>query len=201
MGGFSGKIGNIVGVRNSDGSCTIRSRQAVVNNPQSPAQQTQRVGFGLCASLFKIAEPFVAQGLRNVAGKKPRGAFISLNSRTAIGGTYPDLHIDYQYLTVAEGLLMPADSPVLSWNPDDNLAFSWTDNSGQGIAKADDRAMLLVINPEKKDCLYSLKGNDRSSEQDILEIPNAYRHDELHAYIAFTTSNDTMISDSVYLAV
>lgn len=199
FGGFSGKIGNVVGVRYPDGTYGVRSVQSVVNNPQSPAQQTIRIGFSLCASLFKVARPFLEHGLRHVSGKKPRGAFISSNSRTALGGTYPDLHIDFRYLKVADGQLMPADQPVVEWNGDGNLAFFWSDNSGEGGAKADDQAMLLVINPVKKDCVYSLKGNSRASGEGVLEIPSGYAGDELHAYIAFISKNGGMVSDSAYV--
>lgn len=199
FGGFSGKIGNLIGMRYADGTFGIRSVPSVINNPQTPAQQTIRIGFGLCAGLFKVVSPFVEQGLKHVSGKKPRGAFISKNSRFALGGDYPDLHLDYRYLQVANGQLMPADQAAVEWNGQGNLEFFWSDNSGEGGANATDQVMLLVINPAKKDSRYVLKGSSRADGHQVVEIPSEYEGDELHAYIAFTAKNGKMVSDSVYV--
>lgn len=201
LGGFSGKIGNIVGVRNPDGSFTIRSKRGVVNNPKSPAQQAGRSGFGMCASLFKIVQPFVEHSLRHVDGKKARGAFISLNSRSVMSGVYPDLYLDYRYLKVADGSLLPAANPKAVWNDEGSLAFSWSNNSGEGGARASDRVMLLVINPAKRHIDYIVRGNTRAEGGDVLVILPENRHDELHGYIAFIADNGSIISSSVYVAL
>lgn len=199
LGGFSGKIGNVVGVEHPDGTYSMRSVPEHVKNPQSEAQQTGRIGLGLCSGLVKVILPFAEQGFGHLPYKSVRGAFVSKNSRTALGGVYPDLHIDYRFLKVAVGQLLPAREAAVECNDQGDLEFFWDDNSGEGGAKENDRVMLLVINPAKKDCQFTLKGNSRADGSDVLEIPSGYEGDTLHAYIAFASKNGYMVSDSVYL--
>lgn len=197
-GGGRGKVGNVVSVLRY-GEYHLRSLPAKVHNPKTPKQQGNRNGFGLTSSLCKIIKPFIKQGFKTSRGTYWNTA-VSIISQSAIRGENPDRYIDYQYVKVADGLLMTARAASVILDSSGTFRFQWEDNSGEGNAKAGDRAMLLVINADKKQCAYQLKGAQRNMGQDFIDgIPDSFKEGSLYAYIAFTSADESMVSDSVFV--
>ena len=79
------------------------------------------------------------------------------------------------------------------------VTFNWDDNSAEGNANADDKAMLLVYNPDKKESIYVLDGANRTTGSDVLSIPGSYAGDTVHLFMAFVTSDNSTVSNSIYL--
>ncbi|HET6527620.1 MAG TPA: DUF6266 family protein [Balneolaceae bacterium] len=198
FGGFSGRVGNVVGFFRN-GKYHLRSVAAHAKNPKTKAQQTHRGKFRLASKLVARVKPFIKKGFSTVPGKTPRGAAMSFNMRSAIAGEHPDLYIDYPQVIVARGLLIGAKEPSVRADDAGNLVFKWQDNTGEGNAKKNDKAMLLAIHPGKKYCAYKLEGTQRNAKQDILELPKTFKGDEIHAYIAFISKDETLVSNSIYL--
>ncbi|MEX1135773.1 MAG: DUF6266 family protein [Balneolales bacterium] len=199
FGGISGKIGEIVSVRSPWG-LIIRSKPTP-NNPQSPLQQANRSGFAQINNLLTKILPFIKQGYKNVKVGYPLDRAKSVNLTVARSGEQGNEYINYPFLKVAEGMLLSAKDAICSFAANGDLVFNWTDNSGEGNARATDRAMLLVICPELQHSEYTLKGATRDSGQDSLVIPPALLDKELHAYIAFVSKNEKLISDSAYVEI
>ena len=66
MGGFSGKVGNIVGA-SWKGIAYIRSLPASVHNPRTEKQVTQRTRFSLMGRLLKMLTPILRIGLKGMS--------------------------------------------------------------------------------------------------------------------------------------
>ena len=79
---------------------------------------------------------------------------MSYNLRYAIGGSAPDLTINYGHALVARGSLMPVFNASASVE-DGKLTLKWKDNSKMGDALADDMAMPLVYNKARGEAVYS----------------------------------------------
>ena len=69
LGGFSGKVGPIVGFRWKS-NYYIRSRAAKVSNPRTPKQQAQRGKFSTVFSFLKTIKPFIRLGYKEFSQEK-----------------------------------------------------------------------------------------------------------------------------------
>ena len=69
LGGFSGKVGPIVGFRWKS-NYYIRARAAKVSNPRTPKQQEQRGKFATAFSFLKAIKPFIRIGYKEFTQEK-----------------------------------------------------------------------------------------------------------------------------------
>lgn len=197
LGGFSGKVGNIVGA-SWKGIAYIRSLPASVHNPRSEKQVTQRSKFSLIGRLLKMLNPILKVGFKSVAGsgKSTFSAAMAYNIANAVIGEYPDFAIDYPNLMIAAGSLYPANSASAACEAG-NLNFVW-DNAVMNNAKATDRVMVIACNVSREFALYDMDIAARADGSASLALPAAWEGDEVETYVAFTSEDGTLISDSLY---
>lgn len=200
LGGFSGKVGNVIG-SSWKGIDYMRSKPTKVNDPKTEAQLSQRQKFRLIMSFLRKVKPILDRGFRTNTGKmSPINSASSYNLRNAITGDYPDQEIDYMSVLVSRGQLLPArGASAESTNPN-QVSFSWTDNSGIGSARPDDEAMILVYNRDKDRAIY-IAGNGpvRQDEGYVLDLPETFGGDTVEVYLAFVSEDGDTASDSEYL--
>ena len=94
LGGFSGKVGPIVGFRWKS-NYYIRSRAAKVSNPRTPKQQAQRGKFSTVFSFLKTIKPFIRLGYKEFSQEK--SAFNSAMSymlKKAVNSNGTEITID-----------------------------------------------------------------------------------------------------------
>jgi len=96
---------------------------------------------------------------------------------------------------VSRGDLPNALGPTATMGAGGILTYSWTDNSGVGIAKADDEAILVAYCPELKRAVYTTTGGRRDSLTGDLNVA-AFSGKQVETYIAFISAvgNRTSIS-------
>ena len=80
---------------------------------------------------------------------------LSYTLDNAITGVYPSFEIDYAVALVSRGGLPNVLGPAVTSGAGSVLTFSWTDNSGVGIAKATDQAILVAYCPELRQAIYT----------------------------------------------
>lgn len=200
LGGFSGKVGNVVG-GSWRGIDYMRSKPTKVNNPNTPAQQTQRQKFALMIAFLKKIKPVIQAGFKT--GSRRQTAYnsaTSYNLKKAVTGTVPNVEIDFAALMVSRGTLMQAQgATALSDNPGE-IVFSWNDNSGMGNAQTDDRALILVYNPVREQALFTVEdGPIREDATYTMTVPDSYGGESVETYIGFVTADGSEASDSSYL--
>lgn len=201
LGGISGTVGNVVGGR-WRGVDYIRSKPANVKNPNTEAQQTQRMRFKLVIGFLKRVRPLIKVGFRN--GARNQTFFnraMSANLGQAVSGTFPDLELDPQELVFARGELPGAQAPALDASVAEVVTITWTNNSGSGGASDDDGAMVLLYNEDADEVTYSLNGASRSDESLEVDIPSAWSGDTVAAYITFRSEMEREVSDSRYIGI
>ena len=71
-------------------------------------------------------------------------AAFAYNIQNAVTGNSPDFEVDYQKVLVSRGSLPNRANPAVAKGTDDNLVFTWTDNSGMGKALATDKTVLVI---------------------------------------------------------
>ena len=198
LGGFSGKVGTVIG-GNWKGIDYMRSKAAKVTNPNSKAQKDQRSKFSLVLSFLQPITDFVKIGFKDYAIKMTAfNSAMSYNVKNAITGEYPNYSMDFSQALVSRGSLAGALNPAAISTATGRIAFSWDDNSAETNAHEDDLAMILVLNQDKKEAVFTTEGSIRDAGTQILTVPDSYSGDSVECFIAFI-SVDGQVANSKYI--
>ena len=197
LGGFSGKVGNVVG-GNWKGIDYMRSKGKSGNTNATAAQLAQQLKFGLAIRFVKSISGLVSVGFNNLA-KKQTGAnsAVSYILKNAIGGTYPTFSIVYADVLISRGDLPNVLAPSVTMEDASQLVFNWTDNSGVGIAKPGDRVILAAYCPATDQCIYTTGSAARSALTDALNLAS-FSGQAVHTYIGCISEDGRNIASSNY---
>lgn len=197
-GGFSGKVGPVVGSRWRN-ICYIRSLAARVSNPNTARQRCQRGKFRTVVGFLKTILPYIQIGFSGYEqNKSAYNAAVSYLMCHAFTGSGEDAGLDFGKVRVSRGSLTPAAGASVS-RQGGRVVFTWSDNSGEGDAAADDVALLLVYNKKRGDAIYSLSGTARSDCEASLPLPRGWEADELVVFLSFRSSDGRRVSNSICL--
>ncbi|MEX0686948.1 MAG: DUF6266 family protein [Balneolales bacterium] len=203
LGPASGSVNNVV-FSSRNGKPYIRSKPDKVSNPQTPAQQANRMKLGLLSGMLARFKPFIRVGFIDLPpGKSSRDVAYSANSKHVFTGEYPDIAIDYTRAMVSGGPLAPATDAVLSLNGQ-TLTFTWNPQPSTDMKfNNQDIAMVLLYHASSDTVDYSLRAAERRTGQCEMEISPemASFPDSLHAWISFISSDGKRVSDSVHLGL
>ena len=145
LGGFSGKIGNVVGAR-WRGKDIMRSLPRTSNRMPSESQLYQREKFKLVSQFLKPIQPILGFYLGASQGSRSRiNLALSYHLKEAITGLVPPFTMDYTKVMFAKGVLLGFADAQAALNGS-NLNLSWTNNSGQSNAKDTDAVLILLFN-------------------------------------------------------
>jgi len=199
LGGFSGKVGTVIG-SSWKGIAYMRSIAQSVKNVRSSRQVAQRAKFSMLVDLLKQFSDFIAISFRECAKKMSEfnAAFQINYNNGVIGGTYPSLTVDASKLVVARGSLtgVPSATAEISGGM---AKISWTDNSGEGDALATDKMMAVFYNTVKgKVHTVSTTNKTRSGGSYSTAVADSWAGDTVACYILFQKADGSVVSDSVY---
>ena len=197
LGGFSGKVGSVVG-GSWKGINYMRGKATSIKNPQTLQQMKQRNKFALALSVLQPITAFVRVGFKRYAHRKSEfNAAMSYTVKNAIVGTYPDYEIDYSKLLVARGTLTGANSATATPQMG-KIRIAWGDNSGIGEAQPTDKSLAVAINPAKGEAAYLTDGAQRSVGSEDLIVSPFWSGDEVEVYLAFISENGKDVATSAY---
>jgi len=198
LGGFSGKVGTVIG-SSWKGIAYMRSLPQKVRNPRTQPQRSQRSKFTLSLSLLQKMTAFLRTGWKLYAHKQsPFNAAMSYTINNAIVGVYPNYEIDASKLLVSRGALTAADNAVAAVESG-NLVFYWYDNSGVNSAKATDKALIAVLNIAKGEAITNDAGAERATGLQTVALPAEWTGDSVEAYLGFISEDGKEVANSVYL--
>ena len=199
LGGFSGKVGTVVGA-SWKGIAYMRSLPQKVRNPRTEPQRMQRSKFALTMNFLKPITGLLRTGWKMYAHRQsPINAAMSYAIANAITGTYPNYAIDPSKVMISRGGLSPALNASVTPSAGGTIAFDWNDNSGSSTARQTDKALLAVVNPEKSEAVFDTAGAQRSDVTQSLNMPADWLGETVHAYIGFISEDDKDLANSVYL--
>lgn len=199
MGGFSGTVGTVVGVKWNGKDC-MRARPMGHNDQKSMAQLDQRARFRTVIQFLKPLKAFLNVGFKSrKAGMTAHNAAVSYHMKNALKGFFPDYQIDYSKVKVCSGPLPGALHPAVMVEIDGEMLFSWENNSAALHAMANDKVVLVVYNPNSKNITTLLDGNSRIVGSQDFALPHGFGGENLQCYIAFRNASQTHISDSQYI--
>jgi hypothetical protein len=195
LGGFSGKVGTVVGA-NWKTISYMRSLPQKVRNPRTLAQQKQRGKFALVVALLKPIIPFLRVGWKLYAHKQSAyNAASSYTLANAVTGTFPNYQIDFDKLLVSRGNLTPANTPQLD-AVQNQITMRWTDNSNVGTAKPTDKALAVVLNTTSGEAIFIESGSTRASGQQKIALPENWAGNKVYCYLGFVSDDGREVANS-----
>ena len=197
LGGFSGKVGNVVG-GTWKGIDYMRSKSSRRNFTPTQPQLEQQLKFTEAIRFVQTMSGLVEISFRNFAIRKTGiNSALSYTLKNAITGTYPLYTIQYADALVSRGDLPNVLAPAVVSGAGSILTWSWTDNSGVGIAKPTDKAMLVAYCPALKQCIYTTGSASRSALTDSLNLA-AFSGQDVYTWIGFISDNGQDVANSIY---
>jgi hypothetical protein len=198
LGGFSGKVGTVVG-GSWKGISYMRSLAQNVKNPRTDAQMTQRSKFALTLAFLKPITNYVRVGFKPYATKQTAfNAAMSYIVANAISGEYPNHTLDFAKVLVSRGSLFPVENASAEADAG-KITISWTDNSGISDALPTDVAMPLVFNPLKVEAVFSTSAAARADGMAEINLPADWVGDNVEVYLGFVSADGKAIANSIYL--
>lgn len=201
LGGFSGKVGNVIG-GNWKGIDYMRVKPASVANPQTEGQVDQRSKFSTVLQFLQPMKDFIKVGYKNYAIRMTQfNSAMSYILKNAVTGSYPNFTIDYANALISRGSLAgvlngAATSPTVG-----EVEFTWKDNSNEGNADTTDKALILAYNEARNEAIFVINGAARPAGSETLIIPDNFSGDSVECFIAFISADGRSVSNSKYVGL
>lgn len=195
-GGFSGKVGTVIG-SSWNGMDIMRGLPTQMVNPRTERQQNQRAKVALIVQFLSPLKEILREGFKKRGQRMSAfNAAMSYNLTHAVTGISPDVEIDYSKVMLSQGILPAALNPEVISPAPGQVEFTWEDNSSELGAMPGDRAVLVVIDPERGKVVTEMGGNLRSQGSQVVTLLPGFEGVEVQCYIAFQNASQTVISDS-----
>ena len=197
LGGFSGKVGTVIG-GSWKGIQYMRSRPGRRSFTPTDKQLAQQLKFALTMRFLQPMAGLLDISFRNFAVRMTgiNNAF-AYNIQNAVTGTYPAFTIDYSLALVSRGDLPNIPGPAVTPGAGSILTFSWTDNTGSGIAKATDQAILVAYCPSLQQAVYTTAGGLRSALTGDLNA-SPFAGQTVETWIGFISENGQKVATSIF---
>ena len=199
LGMLIGKLGPVSGYRrNGQNLVRVSGQSRKIKN--TPMRRNQREKIKVCNDFTHafsgtgfLGKSFPSYGDTGTGYNRATSAIMNL----AITGTYPDTVISYPRVLISKGPLPCAENAEVAVDTEGNMLFAWTDNTGMGTAKANDKVILVAYFPELKQAITSIGSATRNAGQALLET--SMRTDyAAETWIGFLSNDEKSAADSVY---
>ncbi|MCW3786135.1 DUF6266 family protein [Plebeiibacterium sediminum] len=207
LGGFSGKVGNVIG-STWKGISYMKSKPASNNKKASEKQIIHRARFMYAAKFLQRLQPVIEVGYRmHDRCKTARNEAMSEFLNYTLTGDYPMFKVNYNRLRLAKGSLeLPADYSVAL--VDNRALIKWSVDSNSEDDQSEDKLLaqllennvLLVSIADGCEPKYTMRKFKRKDGSGDIGLPNAPSGTEVHCYLAFIANDDSMrVSNSIYV--
>lgn len=199
LGAFTGTVGTVVGA-NWRGKNIMRSRPKKTNRAPTEAQMLQRERF---ATVTRFLTPI--RGLYNQYFGQNLGARSRYNMATsyhmteAVEWVNDMFEIIYNKVLISKGELQGVQDGTVSPLAGNQLQLTWTDNSGQGLAIAEDSLLVVIYAPDLN--LFEVFENSavREDAEVTLTIPAYFAGVPVHCWASFVNDVRKQAASSSYL--
>lgn len=199
LGGFSGKVGNVVG-GTWKGIDYMRIKPANVTNPRTEGQVDQRSKFSTVLRFLQPMTDFLRVGFKLYANKMTQfNAAMSYNLNNSITGAYPNFMVDYANALVTRGNLSGAANGAASSPSAGDVQITWDDNSGSGSAQATDKALIVLLNTTRQEAVFTTAGPARSAGTETISVPSEYTGEDVEVFLGFISEDGSKVANSSYL--
>lgn len=199
LGGFSGKVGTIVGA-NWRGQDIIRSTPKPSSRPPSEKQLLQQNKFKMVINFLQPIKNIQSRYFGSGSGSKSRvnmATSYTISEAVQVTANVPSLV--YNKILITKGDLAGLQNPSAVPQSVQMLSLSWEDNSIQGNAKATDRANAVCYCEELGTFEIFESLTDRSSMTADITLAPYYSGKEVHLWMYFNNVEEILACNSPYL--
>lgn len=196
LGGFSNKVGNVVG-SSWKGIATMRVLPLSVANPRTAAQVGVRTAFSKITALASAGLTGFVKPLNDRFAVRMSGynRFIQMNTNAfdASGNFVPE------NLVISQGRLGETPITLVNVQPDMGVAIQWSGIPSGALQLSTDLAYAVLVSEDGELLAVSSAEETRASE--ILTIPYLGDIESPTVYLAFLRADGTEVSTSTFKAV
>lgn len=193
LGGFSGKVANVVG-SSWKGIAVMRALPLSVTNPRTVGQVEQRSAFSITskfasAILTTWIKPLWDRSAQSMSGYN---AFIQQN----VDIVKADKKLILENLTMSKGKLGKTVTTEMAPSISNQVSIEWDATPVGSFQMISDKLYALVFN-DKNELIGSSSGEvDRSREQLSIDCSNLEVGDNLTVVSAFAREDGTIVGDA-----
>lgn len=192
LGGFSGKVGTVVG-GSWKGIAYMRGQAQSIKNPRTARQVEQREKLKFIVKTLKPFENIINLGFK-VGKGSPMNAAVSYNVKNAVTGTVPNLSLDYEEFMFSRGKLISALAANVS-KSSGGILMDFEYIGGDGT----DLAIAVGINKTTKEVVICEDPeNVRDNASTFLTTPASWSGAQVACYIVMKSADGTGVSNSFY---
>ena len=199
LGGFSGKVGNVVGAR-WRGQDVMRSLPQRGDYKPTEDQLLQRERFKTVITFLTPIKPVLSKYFGKKQGvKSTYNLATSYHLREALTAIPGGFEMDFAKVLISKGDLRGLDTPTLAAAANQVLDLGWVDNSGQGNADPLDQLVVVVYAPATH--LYQTFEFVGTREETAVQLtlPAFMAGQEVQTWATFVTEDGKLAAISSYL--
>lgn len=201
LGGFSGKVGTIVGA-NWRGQDIIRSTPKPSSRPPSEKQLLQQEKFKLVIGFLQPLNSIQKRYFGSGSGSKSRvNMAVSYTIGEAIQVTANLPEIVFAKVLITKGDLAGFQNVTATPQSGQIIRLNWEDNSVQGNANATDKANVVCYCEELGAFNIFESVADRNLMTADITLPVSYSGKEVHVWTYFNNAAETTACSSPYLGI
>ena len=192
LGGFSGKIANVVGT-SWKGIAVIKSQPLSVANPKTAAQVAQRTKLSACVAMLQPILSGVIKPLNDRFAGQMSGYNYSLQKSIAAFGADGNLAYPSEF-KISRATAKAQLINGVSANPATNVVIAaWTSDAGTGYALGTDKMFFVVFNETTGEIVYSADAiRADQAAQVVLPESGLTNGDVLRCYLAALRADGTI---------
>lgn len=199
LGGFSGKVGNVVGTR-WRGKNVMRSLPQRGSYTPSTKQEAQRAKFKTVMGFISPFMDVLSLYFESPKGDKSRSNLAtSYHLKNAVVNSPEGIVMDYPKVLISKGDLRGIDGGTLAAAANQVLNFGWLNNSGQGKATATDTLMVVIYAPDLDMYYTNLAVATRDASTAAVTVPNFMTGFEVQVWASFSIPETNYASISTYM--
>jgi len=198
LGALIGKIGPVSGYsRNGENILRTAHSRGIIK--ATPARTAQWEKIKVCNEFTKA---FAGTGFFNKTfpahgGGTGYNRATSAIMNLAVTGNIPYTALNYSEVLISKGILPPAGTAAASATTESNIYFEWNDNSGNGTAKPNDKAILVAYFIGIKEAIFSIGEATRRQGHSFLRS-ESMKGLAAETWIGFLSDDEKYASNSVY---
>lgn len=196
LGGFSGKVANVVG-SSWKGIAVMRALPLSVTNPRTVGQVEQRSAFSIISKFASSILTVWVKPLWDRAAQSMSGynAFIQQN----VDIIKADVDLNIENLTMSKGKLGATPVAGIISGSDGQLNFSWDKVPSGSYQMSTDRLYLLVFDNDNK-LIYSSSGVVKRDDEILMaENVDTTLGDNYYIVSCFAREDGTIVGDASVL--
>lgn len=200
LGGFSGKVGTVVGYMWRNRPC-LRAYRRTINYPNTEQQQKQRDWFVSMVRFAAQANGALRMGFhqQSLDAQMTEGNYFVMKNKQHFHREGGEVKVDYARLKIAAGTAADVYFKDARFGQDETVAVDFDKNTMSLRASGDDSVYLYIYAPALGAGMLSAAAQ-RRSKQVALRLPSAWAGHEVHIY-GFVVDKEGRASGSTYIGM